>query len=61
MKSSPALKKRREDTRFDAKKKQKNLCNLCNLWLLFFKDHFRSEAELSSILSFFVLFFARCL
>ena len=26
----------REDTRIDAKKKQKNLCNLRNLWFLIF-------------------------
>jgi hypothetical protein len=32
-----AVKKSREDTRMDAKKKQKNLCNLRNLWFLFFK------------------------
>jgi hypothetical protein len=30
------MKINREDTRMHAKKKQKNLCNLRNLWFLFF-------------------------
>ena len=30
------MKINREDTRMEAKKKQKNLCNLCNLWFFIF-------------------------
>jgi hypothetical protein len=40
------MKINREDTRKDAKKKQKNLCNLRNLWFLFFmRPQARSAAS----------------